>query len=83
MMLDIFLEIDEILRRYTQAYAIANNAITLNVEAMAHVSEDDKEWILSELDTKLPLGVIFTHTYDGESGKLVVTFKDVEPKING
>ena len=67
--------IDEIIKRYTEAYAIYNRPEDLSIGLQAHVSEDDKEWILSELDCKLPFGLNFSHTY--KNGKLNVIFKEV------
>ncbi len=70
-----FCDIDEIVKRYTEAYMLYNRSPDLAVSLEAHVNEDDKEWILSEFDCKLPFGLNFSHTY--ENGKLQVIFKEV------
>lgn len=70
-----FCRIDEIIKRYTEAYIMYNRPNDLAVGLEASVNEDDKEWILSELDCKLPYGIDFTHTYI--NGKLQVIFKEV------
>ena len=70
-----FCDIDEIVKRYTEAYMLYNRSPDLAVSLEACVTEEDKEWILSELDCKLPLGLLFSHTY--ENGKLQITFKEV------
>ena len=66
----IFCNIDEIVKKYTEAYAIFNRPEDLSVGLQAHVGEEDKEFILNELDCVLPYGLNFSHTY--ENGKLKI-----------
>lgn len=70
------LQIKEKLDKYSSGYAIGNNVDTLNVFISAHLSEENKELFLNELDLILPLGLIFTHEY--KNGKLKVIFKEVQ-----
>jgi hypothetical protein len=74
MMLQEFWKIDNIIKNYTEAYMIGNGT-DLSVQLIAHVSEDDKERILNDLDLTLPYGLIFNHEY--ENGKLKINFKEV------
>ena len=46
-----------------------------NVKVIAHVNEEDKEHILSKIDKILPMGIIFSHTF--ENNKLIVTLKQI------
>lgn len=72
MMFSIFCEIDRIVKGYTEAYALCNNPETLNVILTASVTEEQKEFILNDLDYNLRDLIQFTHTYD--NGKLQITF---------
>ena len=72
---ETFLELDEIVKRYTESYVFYNRAPDLAFTLDAHVNENDKEWILSEFDCKLPYGTNFRHTY--KNGKLQVIFNKV------
>lgn len=72
-----FCELDKIVKNHTESYVFVNNS-NLDIELIAYVSEESKEIMLSKIDSKLPLGMIFSHTY--EDGKLVVDFKKIEYK---
>lgn len=72
---NIFCNLDDIVKRYTQSYIFENNTENLCLQLIADVTEDDKEWILSEFDCKLPYGINFSHTY--ENGRLTVLFKEM------
>lgn len=76
MQYQTMLQIEEKLNKYSSEYEIGNDVETLNVFISAHLSEENKELFLNELDLILPLGLIFTHEY--ENGKLKVIFKEVQ-----
>lgn len=82
MNLDLMMDVDEVLRKYTGAYAFFNDN-ELNLALMANVSDTEKELILNDLDMLLPLGIIFNHKYNNENGKLNITFKEIGVDING
>ena len=65
-------EINKTIEKYTKKYIIGNNIDTLNVFIQANMNEESKELFLNDLDTILPLGLFFKHTY--ENNKLVVEF---------
>lgn len=69
-------EINKTIEKYTQKYIIGNNIDTLNVFIQANMNEEAKELFLNDLDTILPLGLFFKHTY--ENNKLFVEFEEVE-----
>ena len=69
-------EINKTIEKYTKKYIIGNNIDTLNVFIQANMSEESKELFLNDLDTILPLGLFFKHTY--EHNKLVVEFEEIE-----
>lgn len=69
-------EINKTIEKYTKKYIIGNNIDTLNVFIQANMNEEAKELFLNDLDTILPLGLFFKHTY--ENNKLVVEFEEVE-----
>lgn len=75
MQYQTMLQIEEKLNKYSSEYEI-ENIEALNVSISAHLSEENKELFLNELDLILPLGLIFTHEY--ENGKLKVIFKEVQ-----
>lgn len=75
MQYQTMLQIEEKLNKYSSVYEI-KNVEALNVFISAHLSEENKELFLNELDLILPLGLIFTHEY--ENGKLKVIFKEVQ-----
>lgn len=70
------LQIEEKLNKYSSVYEIGNDVETLNIFISAHLSEENKELFLNELDLILPLGLIFTHEY--ENGRLKIIFKEVQ-----
>lgn len=76
MMLFIIESIENMIRKYTQAYALQNRAGDLAVGFICHINEDDKESLLNDLDVSLPYGLTFSHTY--ENGKLDLTIKEVQ-----
>lgn len=82
MNLELMMDVDEVLRKYTGAYAFFNDK-ELNLALMANVSDTEKELILNDLDMLLPLGIIFNHEYNNENGKLNITFKEIRVDING
>lgn len=69
-------EINKTIEKYTKKYIIGNNIDTLNVFIQANMNEEAKELFLNDLDTILPLGLFFKHTY--ENNKLIVEFEEVE-----
>lgn len=69
-------EINKTIEKYTNKYIIGNNTDTLNVFIQANMNEERKELFLNDLDTILPLGLFFKHTY--ENNKLFVEFEEVE-----
>lgn len=69
-------EINKTIEKYTKKYIIGNNIDTLNVFIQANMNEEAKELFLNDLDTILPLGLFFKHTY--ENNKLVVEFEEIE-----
>lgn len=46
-----------------------------NVKIIADVKEEEKEYILSKIDKILPMGIIFSHTF--EDDELIVTLKQI------
>lgn len=72
MMFGIFCEIDRIIKEHTEAYALCNNPETLDVVLTASVTDEQKEFILNDLDYNLRDLIQFTHTY--ENGKLQIIF---------
>lgn len=68
----VFCKIDEIIKKYTEAYTICNKSPSLDVELIASVTDEEKEYILNELDFSLRDYVEFSHEY--ENGKLQITF---------
>lgn len=72
----IMCEINKTIEKYTKKYIIGNNIDTLNVFIQANMNEESKELFLNDLDTILPLGLFFKHTY--ENNKLVVEFEEME-----
>lgn len=75
MQYQTMLQIEGKLNKYSSEYEI-ENVEALNVSISAHLSEENKELFLNELDLILPLGLIFTHEY--ENGRLKVIFKEVQ-----
>ena len=75
MQYQTMLQIEGKLNKYSSEYEI-KNVEALNVFISAHLSEENKELFLNELDLILPLGLIFTHEY--ENGRLKVIFKEVQ-----
>lgn len=75
MQYQTMLQIEEKLNKYSSEYEI-ENIEALNVSISAHLSEENKELFLNELDLTLPLGLVFTHEY--ENGRLKVIFKEVQ-----
>ena len=69
-------EINKTIEKYTKKYIIGNNIDTLNVFIQANMNEEAKELFLNDLDTILPLGLFFKHTY--ENNKLIVEFEEME-----
>ena len=69
-------EINKTIEKYTKKYIIGNNIDTLNVFIQANMNEESKELFLNDLDTILPLGLFFKHTY--ENNKLIVEFEEIE-----
>lgn len=68
----VFCKIDEIVKKYTEAYMICNKSPNLDVVLTASVTDEQKECILNELDFSLRDYVEFSHEY--ENGKLQITF---------
>lgn len=72
MMFNIFCKIDEIVKKYTESYALSNRAPDLKVVLTALVTDKEKEFILNDIDYTLRDLVDFSHTY--ENGKLQIIF---------
>ena len=75
-MLYMLNEIDSVLKKYTEGFAIGNDTETLNPMIIAHVNETEKELILNDLDKKLPFNLNFSHQYK-ENGELKIIFKEL------
>lgn len=69
-------DIKQNIEKYTKEYIIGNNPKTLCVFVQANINEESKELLLNDLDTILPLGLFFKHTY--ENNKLIVEFEEIE-----
>lgn len=69
-------KINKTIEKYTNKYIIGNNTDTLNVFIQANMNEESKELFLNDLDTILPLGLFFKHTY--ENNKLFIEFEEIE-----
>ena len=69
----VFCGIDKIVKRYTESYALANRTPDLAVVLTAFVTDEQKEFILNDLDFSLKDYVEFSHTY--ENGNLQIIFK--------
>ena len=76
MDLNILFVVDSIIKKYTKGFMLGNRLPDLALTLNANINEEDKEFILNELDIGLPLGTNFEHTY--ENGKLEVVFKEVD-----
>ena len=74
MFLMILDSIEQCVKKYTEAYRFGNNP-NLDVELIANINDEDKEYLLSDIDLNLPYGLNFSHIY--ENGKLKVTFKEL------
>ena len=51
------------------------NNPNLDVELIANIKEEDKVYLLSDIDMHLPYGLNFNYIY--ENGRLKVTFKEL------
>lgn len=72
MMFSVFCEIDTIVRRHTEAFSLGNRPSDLKVVLIASVTDEQKEFILNDIDYVLRDLVKFSHTYD--NGKLQIIF---------
>lgn len=72
MMFGIFCEIDKIVKEHAEAYALYNSPETLDIVLIASVTDEQKEFILNDLDYNLRDLIQFSHTY--ENGKLQIIF---------
>lgn len=72
MMYSVFCEIDTIVKRHTEAYILTNRESDLKVVLTASVNDEQKEFILNDLDYCLRDLINFSHEY--ENGKLQITF---------
>ena len=70
-----FCNIDSIVKKYTDGYMLGNRSPDLAVILTALVNDEEKEYILNDLDKELPYGLYFSHEY--ENGKLKIVFKEV------
>lgn len=73
MLLSIIMDIENKVKKYTEAYRFGNDH-DLNVCLWCSIDEEDKEHLLDLIDRSLPYGTNFEHTYN-ERGILTVTFK--------
>lgn len=71
MMFDTFCKIDKIVKQYTEAYELGNSS-SLNIVLIASVTDEEKEFILNDLDYYLRDLIHFSHTYD--NGRLQIIF---------
>ena len=65
--------IEKIVKRYTESYVFGNDK-DLNVELRCYLDDEDKEWLLSDIDYELKDLVNFSHEYY-DNGLLRITFK--------
>lgn len=70
-----FCNIDSIVKKYTDGYMLRNRSPDLAVTLTTLVNDEEKEYILNDLDVELKDYVNFSHTY--ENGKLEVTFTSI------
>ena len=69
-----FNKIKDIVDVYSREYIVGNRKEDLSVFVeIKNIDEEKKEFLLCELDKKMPLGVIFTHDY--ENGRLKIVFR--------
>lgn len=72
MMYSVFCELDTIVRRHTEAFSLSIRPSDLKVVLIASVTDEQKEFILNDIDYILRDLVEFSHTYD--NGKLQIIF---------
>lgn len=69
-----FNKIKDIVDVYSTEYIVGNRKKDLSVFVeIKNIDEEKKEFLLCELDKKMPLGVIFTHDY--KNGRLKIVFR--------
>lgn len=76
MMLFIVESIEKMIKKYTEAYCLQNRINEFGIGFVCHINEEDKEFLLNDLDVNLPYGLTFSHTY--KNGKLDLTIKEVQ-----
>ena len=74
MLLMILDNIEQCVRKYTEAYRFGNN-FDLDIVLIANLNEESKECLLNDIDMNLPYGINFSHEY--KNGKLEVTFTSI------
>lgn len=73
MFLFVLDTIESLVKKYTEAYVFTNRAPDLAVQLIAKISEEDKEYLLNDIDYELRNYVNFSHEY--ENGRLQIIFK--------
>ena len=75
MMLKIMKIVEDIVDKYSDDYRFINDH-ELNVVCQIDTDEERIEFILAEIDEKLPAGIIFTHEYVCDEYE--ITFKKIK-----
>ena len=68
-----FNKIKDIVDVYSREYIVGNRKDLGVFMEIINIDEEKKEFLLCELDKKMPLGVIFTHDYN--NGRLKIVFR--------